>query len=414
MNAHDARRSELAGEVVDELFRLFKSLSSYDAEHPVAARAVDDLHARIHDCAPPLTLQFVGAAVFSDYEMVPLTPTRFDHVRQLTAALHAMGFKEIVFETGLEAWELVELGSALARGAQGHGDTMDPILLEHLRWRDLPEIRWGDEGEEGDLETFSAAQINLALIEAESISREPARPWPWTEGQNIVRRLENAVRRSAHHACFVAETADSHWSTHRRAVCAALHAQRVLDGLGVNRQATRATVHAALALGSQGFDANSGRSFDQAAAEVLPRLVRLPAHARRGLDPHRLRVCALLHGLVHAGDDRSSWFGPHHLLHLVYEIERGRWPEALDAPLSLVDLLADAVLHRGERFSPHLLQILVGFTGALPPGTKVELEDGRVGCVVGPADDPWRPRVQIGDSVEVPASAVTPLSGACA
>lgn len=412
MSAHDVQRSEFAAAVVDSLYRLFKAVSSYEPEHPVSTRAVEDLLLQIHEVGPRLTLQFVGDVVFCDYEMVPLNPTRFEQVRQLTASMHSMGFKEIAIDDGVEAWELLELSSALAEGAQGRGRSVDSVLLEHVRWRDLPEIRWGEEGEAADLETFSAAQIHLALIEAESVSRDPEQPWPWAEGQNIVRRLENAVRRSPAHACFVAETAEFGWTPDRRAVCAALHTLRVLDGLGVNPQVTRATVHAAFALGIQGFEANSGQPLDEAATQVLPRLLRLGGHARKGLDPHRLRVCALLHSLVEAGDYRTRWFGPHHLLHLTYEIERGRWPDTLDTPLSLVDLLADAVLTRGERFSPHLVQVLVAVTGALPPGTTVQLEDGRVGRVLGPAEDPWRPRVQIGTAVAVPSGPVKPISGA--
>lgn len=414
MSASENRRPELAGVVVDELFRLVKSISSHEPDHPVTTRAVDDLLASILDLSPPLTLQFVGDAVFCDYEMVPLTPKRFDQVRRLTTALDAMGHKEIAIDAGVEAWELLELGSVLSQGALGRASGVDALLMEHVRWRDLPQIRWGEESERADLEVFASAQIQLALLEAEALSGAPDKPWSWAHGQKIVRRLENAVRRSPHQACFVAETVELPWTPRRRAVCAALHAQQVLDSLGVSRPVTRATVHATLALGIQGFDLDSGLSFDEAAAGLLARLVRVTSQGRRGLDPHRLRVCALIHSLVKADGARAGWFGPHHLLHLAYELERGRWPDALDDPLTLVDLLAEAVLTRGDRFSPHLLQILISVTGALPPGTRVQLEDGRLGYVVGLADEPWRPRVKVGDAIEIPTGPVQAISGAIA
>ena len=401
-----------AGKVVDDLFRLLKSVSSYEEGHPVTVSAARSLVGSVHHASPPLSLQFVGEAVFRDYEMVPLTLARFGHVRKLTKALHMLGYHEISFEEGVAPTEAVDLGSALARGAMGSTDALDYLDLEHVNWRVIPHIQWGDEAEEVDPETFCAAQVTLALIDTESISRDPDEPWPWSVGLNVVRRMESAVSKGSHRACRAAETAPGEWSPDRRAISAALHAQRLMTEIGVSPDVTRATVHATLALCVQGFEARSGLTFAEAANRVLDRIVQVPDRGRGGVEPHRLRVCALIHRLAQAGEDRARWFGPLHLIHMAYELERNRWPAELEGPLSLVDLLADAVLSRGERFSPRLLQILVGVTGVLPPGTTVRFDDGRTGTVIGPSEggDPWRPVVMVDGLLTVPTADVAPLS----
>ena len=412
MTVTDELNESLAGKVVDDLHRLTKTVSSYEEGHPVTKGAVQALIESIQQASPPMSLQFVGEAVYRDYDMIPLDLERFERVGKLTTALYTLGYHEITFEDGITESEVVDLGSALARGAMGATDALDFFDLRHIKWRDIPNISWGDETEEVDPETYCAAQLTLALMDTESISRDPEEPWPWTLGLNVVRRLENAVGKSPHRASWAAETAPGEWTADRRALNAALHVQRLLSHVGTSTQVARATVPATLALSTQGFQGRSACSMSEAASSVFDRIVQVPDRGRVGVEPHRLRVCALFHRLDQAGDDRSGWFGPHHLIHMAYELERGRWPDELERPLSLVDLLADAVLTRGERFSPKLLQLLISATGVLPPGTKVQLDDGRTGTVIGPegGEDPWRPLVMVDGALMVPTTAVSPLT----
>ena len=55
-------------------------------------------------------------------------------------------------------------------------------------------------------------------------------------------------------------------------------------------------------------------------------------------------------------------------------------------------------LHVGQRS-------FIASVGTVPAGTYV-LADGRLGVVLSPTDDPWRPNVQVGGEIFVPKEPV--------
>jgi HD-GYP domain-containing protein (c-di-GMP phosphodiesterase class II) len=61
-----------------------------------------------------------------------------------------------------------------------------------------------------------------------------------------------------------------------------------------------------------------------------------------------------------------------------------------------LNLLVD---HAGDHFDPHIVQTLLAAIGLFPPGSVVELSDGRVGVVLASAErDLIRPRVLVSES----------------
>ncbi len=140
----------------------------------------------------------------------------------------------------------------------------------------------------------------------------------------------------------------------------------------------------------------------------------MPIYSRSGITPHRVRVCSMLHRLQSA---RSvSELGPKitGLIHLTYEMERGRCPGDVEFDLTFADLLAQAVENQGDIYNEDWVRVLAKVSGEVPVGAKVRLEDGSVGIVLGPSKikDPLRPSVLVNDQILIPSKPVELISSA--
>ena len=152
-----------------------------------------------------------------------------------------------------------------------------------------------------------------------------------------------------------------------------------------------------------------GLDLSASAGPLFERMVNSPLRKRTGIDPHRLRVCAIVYQFKeNLAEIEKEVQLTMKLIELVYELERQRCPVGTDYALSKLDLLAK-VIEDKSRFGEKALRLFMHVTGVLPPGTRIELADGKKGTVVGPgpSNNPWHPQVQVGDRVFVPLDRVT-------
>ncbi len=395
--------------VLDRLFLVMRTIGGHGPSHPTSLKAATDLQQAVAEARCPLSLQFVSQAVFRDRSVVPLQLESWVRSQELGRALENLGVHELSFDDAPAAQTLVDLCVALARGAQGPSDVLESLRLPGVRWRELPQARLGVDAEVVEPEVFAAAQVTLAIAEAEELAARPDE-WSWPGGVSVVRRLERAAVAHAGATARTIETAPGTWTPARRAISAAFQASLVLTRIGVTEFLRRSGAHATLAVAVHGYEARYGKEPDAAAQRALPPLLARPVTARSGVDPHRLRVSALVRALTRRGKEGRE--PPPLLAGLVrqaYELERRRCPADVTFDLTRVDLLAHAarMLGQGHRDEPWV-RALIGVAGAVPPGAYVQLADGRLGVAldVDPGGDPWQPRVLIAGQVVIPTAPV--------
>ena len=130
------------------------------------------------------------------------------------------------------------------------------------------------------------------------------------------------------------------------------------------------------------------------------------------IEPHRLRVCSVLHEIGHDPRARKELPGIPALVFLLCELERRRKPPDVDFALTFTDLLAMATFEIETSFEPAAVRALIHASGEVPIGAHVRLPDGRFGIVLdeSTANDPLRPSVLVGSEIVVPERAVTLVS----
>jgi hypothetical protein len=397
---------EQTGAVVDGLMGAIRAVGSYGEEHPTVSRAAEQLRADIGRAHPPLVLQFVADCAFREQRLVPMTIERYKRTEQLNMAFRNLGCHELSIEPQVPVASLVALAGALARALQGPSDELERRKLPGLSWRAIPNMAWGEDAELVDPEVFCATQSVLALLDLEMLSVAGELAWPWRRALSVVRRVERAVERSPAATGHALETAPGEWSPARRALSAAAMVARALKQLEVTPAAARVLVHAAVGLGVCGFMPRGASSWSFAGRGFLERLMAMKVRMRRGVETHRLRLFAVAQA-VSDGDDAS--LAPARLLRAAWELEAERWPDGVQQPLALVDLLARRRrAWAGSELEPSL-RVLLATTGLVPPGTRVRLADGTEGVAMGPgpSGDPWRPLVLAEGWVREAAEPVT-------
>lgn len=408
MSLHDPVL-EAAGALLDGMAAAIRVVSTYEGDHPAATRAGGEIARLIEACKPPFALQFVAEAAFRDKQLIPLTIERFRKVEVLGGALHNLGSQELSFDKVPGADDLVSLLRALGRGTLGPAPDLDALRLAHVSWREIPNLSWGEDPEEVDEEVYCATQVVLALMDAEGIVEAAEPVWPWGRGLSAVRRLERSIGRSAAATAHAVESAPGAWTPARRAVAVVALLGQVLRKLDVDSKLRRVAMHAGLGLALHGYGAVGGSPLPAAAESFRGGLIAMKIKTRRGVEPHRLRLFALVHQLVEGRGRPPAML---QLIALAYELESGRVGASGDA-LAFVDLLARARKRvTGSPLEP-MLRMVLATTGVVPPGTKVVLGDGRAAVVLGPgpAGDPWRPLVLVAGSVLEAPDAVS-LQGA--
>lgn len=400
--------------VLESLFLLMRMTGLHGRQHPQTNHAALVLGRCVASAQPPVVLQFIAGAVFRDRALVPLDAERYLRSAAVGRALENLEVQEIALDPGPPLPSLLSLGEALARGQQGPvAGEMPEGGWDGARLRDIPHARWGNDAEQVDTEVFVAAQLALALADTEACARDAGTAWPWARGLSAIRRLERALAQDGPATARMLEAAPGAWGPERRSLAAALLALRVLESLGANQGTRRAAGHAALALGLTGYAAREGAPLERTAQLLVQRLVSAPgASHRSGVEPHRIRVAALVHPLG-ADEAKPRAHAVLGLLRLAYELEVLRCPAGVTFTLTAADLLAHAAQEAGRSLDAGWVRALVHALGVVPVGSRVQLPDGREGVVLGEGaeDDPWRPEVLVGQERLVPSGRVRLLSG---
>jgi hypothetical protein len=370
--------------VVFALHLLMKTVASYGGSHPLAHSAATGFCQAVKEAGPPLALQFVGQATFRDRQLIPFDFHGFPLAEQVAKALHRMPAHEIEVLRVPEPSAVLVLGEQLGQAATGRPPSpwTDP---DGFRINEIEGARTGVETEAVDPEVFATTHLSLALAHCEELEGGRERTWAWPLGMATVRRVMRSLEVSIPASLRAVELPHGSWTVARRALSSTLLCSALMRTIEVQPATRRAVAHAMLALCTYGYRACGGLDLADSASAALPRLLQRPARARSGVEPHVVRVCALLHLLEKEAPEEAREDGLMPLLHLCYDLERRRSPDGPERALTLVDLLAWAVAEsRGQGNEPWV-QLLVDAVGTVPPGACVRLADGRLAMVLDPA-----------------------------
>ncbi len=400
-------------DLLGSLFLLERTVRTHGGSHPLARQIAGRVAQSIHDAGVPLSLQFVGTAVFRDLSLVPVSLQSYKQVEELSQTLRNLGIDELTFSAVPNVADLVRFGEALARAASTKSDALDQVVIPNLSWRAIEGARWGLDTDELDPDIYTSTQVGLAIADAGRLVAGRDGPWDWAAGLAVVRRLDRAFRVSPSATKRALEVRAEKWSLARRAVSASHRVLAVLDTVGTTRVVRRAVTHGALALAVQGLHTRGGDPIVPAAEELLPRLVTSQGFTRAGVEPHRLRTIALVNRFTPEYAKLRKTPCILHLLLIAYELERRRCPEGTDFDLTSGDLLALAVHEAGTRYDAGFVRLIVDTAGRIPVGAHVRLTDGRTGVVLltNPAA-PRLPKVLIDAQVLTPTSPVSLVSPA--
>ena len=390
--------------VVDGLFLAFRLVASHGQAHPLAQQAVKNLTAIVEAATPPFSLQFIRQAVFRDKVLVPFDLAGFEKSQVLAQAMGALGVQELFFEGQPQEASMLSLAGVLAHPVVNDEGYQGEIAFPGVLLREIPGANLAQSAEAVDPEVFLAGQLALAVADAEELVEHVGKPWPWFLGLSCARRVERCLGVGAVPLLRALEIAPGEWSVARRAVAAAVNTGVALAAVGVGVRLRKVGIHAALALAVHGLDLREGKDLRGAAEATLPAL--LPPKGGRPLEPHKSKVCALVHRLAGTAA-RAGKPGLGQLLWLTYRMEVARLPVGLDFALTLADLVAQ-IHAEGLDGDARWLEAIIHASGAIPPGARVRLPDGRVGLVLGPGDlaDARCPKVWVGGTVVQPRAAV--------
>ncbi|RMH18170.1 MAG: hypothetical protein D6696_13650 [Acidobacteria bacterium] len=390
-------QSEIA-KLVDPLFVLMNTVGSHGREHPLSVRAAESLRKALEATDVPFALQLVAGGLFCNRVLVPLDVERYHKLAQLSHAFNNLSVHELTVEALPELDGVLTLGDALGKARIAPCQDLEHRKIPGLRWREIPAAQRGVHADSVAPEVFAVAQVAQAIAAVERIVAAPEEPWPWSAGVGVIRRLERAYDADRSTFDRALELAPGSWSVARRAVCAAALVLQPLIVLESTLATRRAAAHAILGLAACGFKPRDCDAIEEAASRLLFRMLAAPIHARSGVEPHRLRVCALVHHFAEQDDRQAPRLEIMKLIHLVYGLEGQRCAGGVDFVLSRADLFAHAVAELDRRPEGAWVRMLIKAVGELPPGAWVRLPDGRVGTVLGPGSsgDPRRPEVLIG------------------
>ncbi len=366
--------------IIERLVTLMRTLSMHGPDHPLAKKSAAGAASALNGGRPPFTLQFVAGGLFLNRVVVPVDVERFDRLRILSRALHGAAIHEVAIESPVSDEAVLAFGQMLARGASGVVNPNVKPIFQGISCRPIPGFSGGGSDEINPT-VFAANQIIRAIEEAASISCQIDDPWDWTTGLSVVRRVERALLASTSVALRATELLPARWTVQRRAVSACLLATHLLERLGVERITRRATGHAILALGLQGFTDRSGMELQDAAGLLSERFMA-GLETISGIDPHRLRTTAITHFLATARTRDEAPMEVLGLIHLLYFLERRRTPAGIAFDLTIIDLLAYAVQYSGEVFEPSWVRALSWALGRFPIGSPVMSQKHGLGIVL--------------------------------
>ena len=392
-------------EVLECLFALSRHVALHGEDHDDTRLSAQALERALSLARPPFALQLLPEAVLRDGIPLPLELEVYRRSQQLVGALARWGMSELAFEAVLPRAALVKLASAVLEATHS-GRTARVPELAGVRFRALK--RPGLPGQncgEAARDVYIGQELERALALAQHLCAE-RQSWPWQTGKTVVFRLERCVLAGIAATARQIEIARPPWPPARRMLALSLFGVAALARVQASQFVQRTTAHALLALGAFGLLEREGAPLREAARLALGSLLpRAPEDV--AVDPHRLRVCALL--AAAAQDEAAAAALPlQPLLAAAYELERRRCPPQVDFNLSRADLQAWLVGALGREVHAGWGRALLDALGPFPAGSHV-LADGRLGVVIGaaPDGDALRPRVLVGGQMAVPAQPVT-------
>jgi len=332
----DVLFTRLNRSVIDGLFMMMHCLGTYGESHPTTLDAAKSMGETLAKAGLPISLQFVGDAVFRDGEFVPFGTRGHAHVLALRAALGQVGVSELSFSDPPSGDDLLRLGVALSSGEPG---TLDGLEPRGFKWRKLP----GTEMQALDPEVYVSTQVALAIEGAEKLAAGIGEPWDGSLALSVIRqllRVQSTDQLAGHRAI---EIGLREWTPARRAVAATFRALSSLTALGVSPGMIRAVAHCVLACSSHGLRDRGGLAVGKAAESALRAYIEREPSAVSGVTPHRLRVCAMMYRIKSARSIALLGAKITGLVHLCYELERRRCPPHESFDLTFADLLAQAV-----------------------------------------------------------------------
>lgn len=395
-------------ELIEALFVLARTVQSHGVKHSIVEMGAERVRGILTSCKPPFALQFVAEALFRDNHLVPVSPQVYKDVVGMTKALNNLRAQEIRFTEVPTTTTLCALGVALSIGLVNESDRLHEERLKGIEVLELKDVRMGQDSEKVSADVDALVQVALARRAIESFSREAPR-WDWPMGLAILRRLERAIEKdpdAALKGLTQTLSRDDSIDIARRALLSCFHILRIMESIKAPRADQRAAGHAALALCMLGLESRGARPLKGAAEEALLKLMNFEQTHRSGIEPHKLRVCALLDALT-SGEEKSMWLEP---LTLVYALEKERCPPSVNFALDQVDVMALALERFGDGKLAPWVRILVSTMGILPPGAQVMTQDGKTYRVVGQGPELMRPRLNSEAGIFVPKAPVRLVS----
>lgn len=407
-------RPRTAQDVIKGLHLLMVLQRTHGDDHALTAEAAKTLAGTLKPMELPLTLRFIGQALYCRGRLLPLDRKGLEQGRELGQALHHLYKHELSFTTLPGAGALRQLGAMLAGSEIGRAEALEAEAPDGISWRSLPGLEPDGSRSPLDPEVRIADLLGQATADAEALAGSRGDPWNLNRGIRVVRRLSQVRKISAFAGLRALEVAPAEWTVARRAVAGGFRALSGLITLGVNPSLARPVVHAALACCCHGLRVREGISLAKASDAALKAVLEGLSMDDGVAPPHHVRVCAILHRLRTART--MSLLGPRvtGLVHLTYEMERRRCPTSEGHDLSFSELLAQAVESGGNTYNEVWVKLMASACGEVPVGTMARLQDGSVGFIMGPGDsgDPLLPRVLVGDQVVLSSEPVELFSKA--
>ena len=350
------------------LGRLLRVCEAENVPKEQALAAAQATAKALQDATVPMALTFAGASLFRDDALVVTLPEAAVETVRLGRALAAVGRTGLAFASVPSPRDLliaVRILALVARGEQAPNQAAASAM-----------ILTGAVGRP-DAEALVAAVVSRAMSLVDEIDRAPSL---WRFGDVVAQldALDEALVARAGAVFRAVSLGGTDASIARVAVemtVVALHVGRIC---GVSTQTRRAVAHLALALALTGTDDAPPPGIVDAANLAATRLLAALQGAR--IDPHRLRVAALL-GVIARGDNDDDALGAPRWSRLLHRLVRRRRSEKVMWPL--LGLLASAA--EEPAFSAWAAATLSAL-GGLPVGSVVALDGGSRGVVVDVAN----------------------------
>ena len=366
----------------------------------------------IHEAIPPFSLQFAGGQVFRDRVLVPITDKTWAASVAVAKVLGSAAIHELTFTATPYVQAVMDLAQALTSRERPKGAPFT-AEVDGIEWCTIEGLRSGAPLESGDPDLFAIHQVAMAVAQVEALLKKPASAWDFDAGLAAVARIERIVGPGIMPLTRAMEFGGNAWTPSRRTVSACLHVLCVGKHLGVSPRTCRVCAHVVLAVACAGYRKRGAQSWAEATAAARTRLERSLSENGMGSEPHHFRTSALLNhvaSLAQPGKPPTASLLPG-VLRLCYQVEAIRCPAHAPFDLTLADCLALVAPEAAEMGDMACLKALAAAYGHFPPGSRVRLEDGRVGLVQDASSEgSLQPMVMVDGRFQIPEDPVTLVS----